>query len=380
MKWCFYSPGFLAYEVLRGDTRSTGGAEAQIAKIAAMLAAQGHDVDLIYGAGGTAPRIERHRGVQCRSAIPGWFAPGSFWRLWKALSTRPDVIYARLPDDFLWILGLYARLRGAIFIYSLANDRHCNAWTAFSYRRWFHAPLFAAGIRSAHVIALQHEDQRRLLPETLRAKAIIIPNLLQWPHAFVRDYDQTKYDVAWIAKIRPVKRLSICLDLAATLDNFRFALVGGFDEEFDAAARFELENRMAALANVTYMGPLGAQEVMSVISQSKVLINTSAAEGFPNAMLEAWSAGVPVVSLAIDPGGVIERERIGLVSRTLEKFSEHVSLLVKERKRNSELGARGLAYVKEHHSIGAVREALERAGGAGARSKYWTESSANRMD
>ena len=93
-----------------------------------------------------------------------------------------------------------------------------------------------------------------------------------------------------------------------------------------------------------------------------MLVNTSSFEGFPNTMLEAWSVGIPVVCiLSVDPGGVIEREHLGLVSRTAAQLREDVSTLSRHEPLNQRLGDNGLAYVQRRHSLEAVFEALTRA-------------------
>jgi hypothetical protein len=50
---------------------------------------------------------------------------------------------------------------------------------------------------------------------------------------------------------------------------------------------------------------------MLQIANSKALICTSPLEGFPNIFLEAWVCKIPVFSLYVDPGGIIQKRGIG---------------------------------------------------------------------
>lgn len=363
MRWCFVCHGYRVIHVLGGDTRTTGGAEAQIARLAAALARLGHESALIYGDGRGLADRKVVAGVTCIDAAPAWRRPASLARFWRALNfLSPDLLYARLPNDFLWVMGLFARRhRDARFMYALANDLHCSPWTAYDYKRWFHAPVYALGLWSADVIAIQHAGQRNLLSPSLRNRTVHVPNLVHSIAATTRAYEATAFDAIWIAKIHPAKQLEIFASLAAALPGLRFAVAGGFDPTVSGALRASLEARLAGLPNVAFLGPQGAGEVMTLLAASKVLVNTSLSEGFPNTMLEAWSVGVPVVSLSVDPGGVIARERLGFVSGTEANLRRDVHALTSSELLNQELGGHGLAYVRRQHSLDAVCEALMRA-------------------
>ena len=363
MKCCFFSPGYRSLAVLEGDTRTSGGAEAQIAHLAAALARSGHETALIYGDGQVPVGPKVVSGVTCIDAAPCWRAPWSLAKFWRAMSAfSPDLLYARLPSDFLWIIGLFARRHPAArFVYAMAHDLHCDPWTAYDYNRWFHAPVYALGLRSANVIAVQHAHQDKRLGQALRSRAAHVPNLVCSIKQTGREYNATSFDAIWVAKICPEKQLECFLDLAATLPDLRFAVVGGFDPTIGAGTRLTFENRLANLPNLRVYGPQQADKVLALLKLSRVLVNTSSFEGFPNTMLEAWSVGVPVVSLSVDPGEVIEREHLGLVSRTAAQLREDVSTLSRHEPLNQRLGDNGLAYVQRRHSLEAVFDALTRA-------------------
>ncbi|MGV7034254.1 glycosyltransferase family 4 protein [Methylobacterium symbioticum] len=361
-RWCFFSPGERSLRVLEGDSRTSGGAEAQVAHLAAALAAQGHAVSLIYGDGHCARPPETRAGVLCLDAAPAWRRPRSLAAFWRVLRVQaPDVLYARLPSDFLALLGLAARSRpGGRFVYALAHDLHTRGWTAYDHRRWFHGPAHALGLRAAHRIAVQHAAQRDALAPALRRRAMLVPNILRSVRAGPRDLDAARHDIVWVAKIRPEKRLDRLLDLAEARPSLGIAVVGGYDPLMPPDLRAGLERRAAALPNLRMLGDMRAEAVLEVIGASRVLVNTSDAEGFPNTMLEAWSAGVPVVSLSVDPGGVIAREGLGLVSGGTDALARDAEALVRDAALNRRCGLRGLDYVRTRHARDVVCESLRR--------------------
>jgi len=359
LHWCFFSPGSRAFSVLSGDTQETGGAEAQIAYLAASFAERGHNVSLIYGDGRMRRPPVTVRGVTCFDAAAAWRRPASIAALWRTLQRiSPHVIYARLPDDFLWMLGAFARRSGGRFVYALANDMHCQPGEVYDYKNWFHGPLYALGLGSADQIIIQHGGQLELASPRLRSRMFHVPNLLLRISPAIRPFARTSFDAIWVAKIRPVKRLERFLDLAESLPDLRFAVVGGFDGTMPAGWRMILERRARGLHNLAYLGARNAPDVLSLIAESSVLVNTSDSEGFPNTMLEAWGVGVPVVSLSVDPGGLIERERLGRVSRSFQQLRADVAELAGSESLNRCYGERGLTYVRSRHGVETVHAAF----------------------
>ena len=149
------------------------------------------------------------------------------------------------------------------------------------------------GLWSAHVIAVQHEHQAQLVRSGLRRRLVLVPNLVRSVSDRARPYSETVYDASWVALIRPEKGLELFLDLADALPDLRFAVAGGFDPLVGNDLRGRLEQRMRGRKNLSFLGPQQARRVRTLLEQSKVLVNTSPAEGFPNTMLEAWSVGRP---------------------------------------------------------------------------------------
>lgn len=358
MKLCFISPGYWSIDVLNGDTSRSGGSEAQIAQLAYQFGRLGHKVELYFGGEGDPRSPILIKGIRCFDVFPTWKHPGRLVQFWNALrNSDPDLIYARLPNDFLWIIGIFSKFHHkSKFVYAIGSDRHCNPWKSHGHKPWIHNLLFAIGLRLSDVVVVQHQEQSKLVKPYLSGKCILVPNLIQSSGSTIRDYDRTDIDVIWISQIRPPKQLEILLDIAERLPELKFTVIGSF---YDLHSQSIFESKMQNIRNLRYTGPLDHESTMKLLSNSRVLVNTSLWEGFPNTMLEAWSFGVPVVSLQIDPGSVIRHEKLGLVSGTVVQMVNDIRSLVRNGQLNNEMGKRGQNYIKRMHSIEAVCRAFE---------------------
>ena len=72
--------------------------------------------------------------------------------------------------------------------------------------------------------------------------------------------------------------------------------------------------------NIINFGYVAPDQIGKYLSRSKILVSTSqpseegvSKEGFPNVFLEAWSLGIPVVSLHSNPSGLLDSNEIGVL-------------------------------------------------------------------
>lgn len=381
MRVCFFAEDASPLAILAGEATSRGGAEKQVGLLMAGLRRAGHDVSLLHC--GPHPAA----ATPSVATLPGGASPDGAgievvgldldwrhaWRaaaLWRALSgVGPDAIYTRLPHDFAIVNALFAKRRaaGTTFLYGLANDLFCSPRQAYTYRRWFHGPLYAASLHGASRILVQHDGQRGLLARRLRRRCSLVPNIVALPDEPRRPYGASDFDAVWVGHFRPEKRLDRFLDVAEAHPALRCAVVGDFRPDAEEVERARLTARLGRLANVSWPGLLAPAATVDWIRRSRVLVNTSLNEGFPNTMLEAWALGVPVASYSVDPGGVIAGHGLGLVGGSPAGLADAVCHLALDEERNTTVGARGRAFVIEHHGEQSVIARFERAVGEAGR-------------
>jgi glycosyltransferase involved in cell wall biosynthesis len=165
--------------------------------------------------------------------------------------------------------------------------------------------LQRAAYSCAHVVvANSRAAANRLRAEYVPAgKIAVIPNGLDVKHFEHGRHERPRRNVVVVANLRPEKGHDVLIDASARVlaqvPDARFDVVGGGPEGDALLARCDARRVRHAFRF------LGHQEdVAACLTAGDIFVLPSRSEAFPNAVLEAMAAGLPVV--ASDVGGVSE--------------------------------------------------------------------------
>lgn len=154
--------------------------------------------------------------------------------------------------------------------------------------------------------------------------------------------------IGMVANFSPVKDHRLFLDMADLLlqqrQNLHFLLIGTgrlVDRARDLIQRRRQEQFF------TRVGTVG--EMPDLLRIMDVMVLTSQMEGFPNAIMEGMSAGVPCVAARV--GGIPELVRHGetgllVDQRTPESFARHVEQLLADAALRGAMGAAAGAWIR----------------------------------
>ncbi|OAN55098.1 glycosyltransferase family 4 protein [Magnetospirillum moscoviense] len=163
---------------------------------------------------------------------------------------------------------------------------------------------------------------------------------------------QERKQILWIGKADMVKRPLLAIEVARACPDLDFLLVVNPN-------RPEVEEQLAKgkPANVTIIPHLKRHDVPVEVERSLLLLNTSRFEGFPNVFLEAFRAGTPVASLAVDPDGVLSEHGCGVCAgNDLQALIRQIRHLATDVQAWESCSAAALAYVASTHDVEHVTD------------------------
>jgi len=285
-----------------------GGSELQLWLLAARLArVEGARVTLYVCDLGQGER-ERD-GVRVRPLVRVGrdlrLTAMNAWRILRRLAEARHRLYVtRSASGINGLVSLAARRAGGRHLHMCAHDDECAGLadaTLSAAARWLHR----TALRRADVLACQTEAQRRTLLRRFGRTAEIAPNL---PPRRADAADTERSGALWVGRDVDWKQPEMFADLARRLPEHPFTMICQPQPGRDAARLARAE-----APNLRFLPGLPYRQTERLFAAHRLFVNTSRAEGFPNTFLQAAAAGTPIVSLAVDPDGVIGRYGAGVV-------------------------------------------------------------------
>ncbi len=302
-------------------------------------------------------RFRGDRAVDAIRTLSRW--------IYQLVTFRPDVVHVNTP--YYWA---FLRDGLAIWLASLAGAK-----TALHPRggdfpdfvegapRWLRFFIDATVRRATRCIALTRPNEALFREITDEDRIRYVPNFIKLQDlGEIPDRSQRREGrvkilfVGWMLEAKGVREL---LAAARALPQADFTLIGAEDPDFVAEITPELE---ALAGHVKRLPPRPRADVLELYHEADVFVLPTWREGFPNVVLEAMGAGLPVVSTPVGaiPDAVREGEDGFLVPvEDAAALTEALRRLVEDRDLRLRMGASGRARAVEVFSMEAVIEQLE---------------------
>jgi glycosyltransferase involved in cell wall biosynthesis len=274
------------------------------------------------------------------------------FRLLKELS--PDAVYQRVGCAYTGIAVHYAKRFGKRCVWHVAHDREVMPldfqWQIDMGSRYLDKKMLEYGLRHADAIITQTRHQADCLHKYYGRKAdAVIPNYHPLPeNTIIKDDSVT---VVWVANLKPWKRPEVFLRLARELigyEGVRFVMIGKpiGDPAWCERIRIEADE----LANVSYMGGQPQEIVNRVLSGAHIFVNTSRQEGFANTFIQAWLRYVPVLSLSVNPDGILDERKVGIHAGDYQTLKRELIELIGDPHARRAMGQAARLYAEETYA------------------------------
>jgi glycosyltransferase involved in cell wall biosynthesis len=334
-----------------------GGAEKQAVYMARALRDAGMGVKVFYlGAGGHYETILGEMDVShqtiFRPRSPGAMLITLSKALWR---WRPDIVMASQFGD-LKFAGVAGRLCRALTLGGIRSDGRRDLQANGRWSRFL--------LRLAHgFIANSHHARQALADQGINASRIhVLPNVID-----VEEFDRSsalpsslslpsgRTLAVAIGSLQPCKRFDRFLEALAKARESAPSLAGMIAGA-DLGSRASLQQKAKSLGltprDITFAGECDG--VPSLLARSAFLVLSSDNEGFPNVILEAMAARLPVVTTpAGDAGRIVRHGRTGYVVAKDDTMgmAEAMVKLARSGSLRTELGEAGRRRVSREYNF-----------------------------
>ncbi len=329
-----------------------GGAEVQAALLADAFAEAGATVQFVVSDlenGCELPHAAQNAFFSKRG-LPGlrFFHPRTAGILSALARADADVYFQHCAGSVTGLTAWFCKRHRRVFVYYAGSDSDFSFRTA-RLGNMRDKMIFFWGLKNAGGIVAQNEFQAKLCRERLHREPCVIPSAVA-ADAVPRTGEDGS--IAWVGTLRAVKRPELFLELARSLPERKFVLIGGA-----MGAEMEYSRRIiemaATMPNVVATGRIPRQQVEEYLAGASLLANTSRVEGFPNAFLEAWKHATPVLSL-VDVDDLIRKERVGVVCGDIREMADCIEKLLADDETRAEMGRRARRLVEERYAASVL--------------------------
>ena len=353
---CFVSP--FTYPLLAQDPniKHVGGAELQQSILAKAFVKQGYKVSMIcldYGQedGEVIDGVTVYRAYKQSAGLPGlrFFHPRMSSIISCMKRADADVYYQRCSGMLTGVIAKFCKMNNKVSIFSGASNADFLASTPklLNIRDKI---MYKYGLRNITQILTQNSEQKRLLESNFSRKPIIVNNAYNPP---LNAKNSVNGYILWVSTIRQVKRPHLFIELVKLLPQYKFKMIGGAG---DKTLYQEIEDESHKLPNLEFCGFVPFTEVEAHYDKSRLVINTSSIEGFPNAFLQSWARAIPTVSFydcgAIDGEGIEICDRVDNITEMKQRVME----LMDDDALWDKRGLKAHHYFTNNHSVNSVVE------------------------
>jgi len=248
------------------------------------------------------------------------------------------------------ILSFYCFLLKRKFVFFFASDVESAGYYQNSRKQCY---LYKILLRFSDLLIVQNDLQK----ETIKGinpqfdlKVKVLKKGIDFTK--LKKADSKEFDAIWIARCEKLKNIEACIKLAEMNPDKKFLIISppapGKEEYYN-----EVVLKINEVKNIKYLPFTSQEDTYKYMAASKCMILTSEYEGdWPLTVLEAVSSGVPIISLSLNYGKLIDEYRAGFFCNNhIEKADKYLKKLSCDDMLLSEMAQNAVRYSRDFHDI-----------------------------
>lgn len=350
MKICFFNINAYGLFSKNPENYATGGTEIQLFLIAKELSKdEDIKVSFIVGDFGQtslyhAEKIDIYKTFSTKKSILNYvLAP---FKLWESLrNVNADVYIASSAGIEIGIIAFFCKIFKKRFIFRTASSVDCNL-EKIKQLGIIGGNFYKYGLENASSVVVQNMQDSQNLLRFHKKFSKIIKNSFK----ITTTKEPAKEYILWVGSARKVKRPEVFFEIAKNFPNEHFVMI--LSKSADIRLRNILLRESLMIANLKLIPGIPFSESQDYFNKAKLLIGTSLYEGFPNVYIQACIAGVPIVSLFVNPDSFITANNIGYVSNnSLDVLIGQITNLLADNNDYTQKSTNAYQYALTNHSI-----------------------------
>lgn len=295
--------------------------------------------------------IDLYKAVKCGKRFSLIDSILDFWKLFLAMKkTSADVYIIRGGGSLAGKVAILAKkILKKKFIYSSAHDRDSNR-DFFKHHGKIINWLFEYALRHADVVICQHNGQKEAFSENLGIKAMVIRSMYSIEdESRIPNYESREY-VLWVSRLENWKQPEIFAVLAKRFLDEKFLLITNSDTS-------KFKRAIGKITNFAMVNNVPFQKIDDYFKKAKVFVSTSSSEGFPNTFVQAAKNKTPILSLRVNPEGMLEKYGIGRCAKgSVSQLENDMREILSNETMWSTMSRNAYSYAKGNHDIKKIAD------------------------
>jgi glycosyltransferase involved in cell wall biosynthesis len=275
---------------------------------------------------------------------------------------RPVLLHLHTSQGIAWIKDTIVVLIGKLFHVHIVLHMHGGNFDAIHMRSNRHLRRYTNWVISLADIVISVSEEwkerfKKLFPKAHIFSLINCIDVLSF-HEYKSNINNRAISLVFIGRIGPLKGAFDLIEACNILqkDGFHFhaILVGPEERYSDFQIAHQLIRKLGLAATCEVTGVISREEVTQLLQKVDIFVLPSYYEGMPMVVLEALSAGLPVIATSV--GGIPEVVRDnynGLLVKPgdIEAISKALETLLVNPELRTEMGQRSRKIAEQEFAV-----------------------------